>query len=454
MALPALAFIAYAALLALTILVRPRYRTLAGLLLATAAVLGVTSVWLGNAKEHARAPTLARQAIDALHAQPWPATPQDLARLVASFRALGDKADESAVRFAYARSIERSIAGEPPLTFTTVDEALAWIRALPPHNDKSPEWREVEQVRQRAISTLIDVHFADTSGGWPPSLDKAYALRPGSRLVAPGVWAVDSDPSGRLVTLQYALQARNLGQGRIVQALINYRERALPEQLEPPTPPRAPGAGTRDPRTHEAARLRTFCTVHITNLDPGESSYSKCAIQTSALDTPQAARQLEHVAQLREGAIALDPMPGGSFQYTLTDPPQAEPFSSAHAVEFTEEKKNDAARIRNQRLLNTEVNGWLIVVAVFGAGFALPGIRRRPIGIIGTLVLAVVGAIAVFVCGIFAFTAQGMDKGWVPVISFFVALFCDAVLLGGVLLANLALRMSVSQPPGDAVASQ
>jgi hypothetical protein len=429
MPLPGLAFIAYAALFALTSLARLRYRTLAGLLLVAAGALAATFAWLGNAKAHLRAPIIAKQAIAALHAQPWPASAQDLARLVASFRALGDVDDESAARFAYARAVEREIAGDPPLAFKSVDEGLAWIQSLPPHNRKFPEWREVEEIRQRVISRIIEVRFADTSAGWPSNLENAYALKPGSRLIARGLWAANPDPSDRLISLQYALQVRNLGQGKIIQADVNYREKLPPDADS--------GRG--------AARPRTFCSVHIVNLDAGESSYSKCSVQTFSLDTPQAARQLEHLDQLRAGAVVLEPMLGGSFKYTLTDPPQAEPFSNARAVEFAEQKTSDAARVRTQGRVRQQMGEWLIVLAVLGAGFALPGIRRRPIGLLGTFVLAVAGAAAILTYTSLAFTSQGMEKGWVPVIAFFVSLFYDAVLVGGVLLANLALQQRTTR---------
>jgi hypothetical protein len=427
-----LAVIAYGSLLALTIAARPRYRTLAGLLLVSAAALGASYGWLGGAKERSQAPALASQAIEALHAQPWPTAPSDLARLVASFRALRDRTDEAAARFAYARAIERSIADEPPLAFSTVGQGLAWIRSLPPHNEQSSEWREIERIRQQAISRLIDVRFADTSDGWPASLDKPYGLRPGSRLVAPGVWAVDSGVSGRLVILQYALQIRNRGQGRIVQADVDYRE-ALPSEPEP-------SSASPHTRDRGAGRLRIYCSVHVVDLDAGASSYSKCAVESSPLDTPEAARQLEHLAQLREGAITLEPMTGGSFEYTLAHAPQAEPLDRARADDFAQARQLDASRIRDQGRLRGRIREWLIALAVLGIGYALPGIRRRPIGIIGTVALAVLGAVTAVASTFAYFRAQGMDAGWLPVISSFVSLFYEVVFVGGLLLANLVLH--------------
>jgi hypothetical protein len=421
-----LAFTAYAALLALAWLARMRYRTLAALLLASAALLTAAYVWLGGAKGRVQAPALAAQAIAALYAQPWPADAPDLARLIASLHGLRDVEDEAAARFAYTRFTERNIAGEPPLAFKTVGEGLRWIHSLPAHNDKSAEWREIDEIRRKAISRLIEVRFADTSGGWPPSLDKGYALRPGSRLVAPGIWAVDTRPTGGTVTLQYAVQVRNLGAGRVSEAHVTYRETRL---AEPAESPRARGAAQR-----------LFCPVHATDLDPGEIGYSRCTLETLPLDTPQAARQLEHLAQLRAGAIALEPMPGGSFQYALAIAPPAEPLPAARVREYTDTKTADAVRVHDRAFLRERVREWLIALGVLGAGYVIPGLRRGPIGIIGTLILGAAGTVASFACTFIYFKAQRMDPGWLPVISFFVSLFYGAVFVGGLLLASLALH--------------
>ncbi len=429
------ALLAYTGVLALTRFARLHYRTLAALLLACTAALAAAYGWLGGAPGRVQAPGIRSEAIAALLAQPWPGSPGDLARLVSSFHALADTPDEAAARFTYTRDIERGIVGEPPLGFATVAQGLAWVRALPAHNDKSSEWRQIDAIRQRAVSRLLAVRFADTSGGWPESLAGVHALKPGSRLVDPGVWAADQGASGRMTNLQYALEVRNLGAGRISEVHITYREVGA-----------APAEAGDEPRPRSVARPRLFCVVHATDLDPGATAYSKCGLETLALNTPQAARQLEHLAQLRSGALTLEPMTAGAFDYAPARAPPAEPLPAARAVQFAAAKQSDAERLHEFAVLRESAREWLIALAVLGAGFALPGIRRRPIGLTGVALLAVLGAAASLAATYFYFRAQGMDRGWIPVISSFVSLFYAGVFLGGILLANLALLQQRGRP--------
>ncbi len=432
---------AYGALLALARFARLRYRTVAALLLACAAALAAGYGWLGSARERVTAPRIRDGAIMALLKQPWPVSTGDLARLVSSFHALADSPDEAAARFGYTREVERGIVGQPPLTFATVADGLSWVRALPAHNDKSSEWREIDATRQQAVSKLLAVRFADTSGGWPQSLEKVYALKPGSRLVDPGVWAVEPGTGSRMTNLQYALEVRNVGEGRIAQAHITYREVLAASE-----------DAAAAPRLRGVPRLRLYCAVHVQDLAPGSAAYNKCSVETQGLSTPQAARQLEHLAQLRSGAVALEPMPGGAFEYGPATAPPAEPLPEARAQEFAAARQADADYLHAQIVLRERLREWLIALAVLGAGFVIPGIRRRPIGLAGVAMLAAVGAVATLAVTCFYFKAQGMEKGWIPVIAFFVSIFYECVFLGGILLGNLVLwqhrrRAPLTLPP-------
>ncbi|MBS0379988.1 MAG: hypothetical protein JSS29_16025 [Proteobacteria bacterium] len=435
-----LVVVAFGALLALARFARLRYRTLAALLLACAAVLAAAYGWLGSAHERVTAPVIRDKAITALLAQPWPGSTGDLARLVSSFHALNDAPDEVAARFTYTRNVERRIVDQPPLAFARVADGLSWVRSLPAHNDKSPEWREIDTIRQQAVNKLLAVRFADTSGGWPESLGTVFDLKPGSKLVDPGVWAVDPGPGSRMTHLQYALEVRNLGEGRIAQAHVTYRE-VWAEGDDATPPPRG------------APRLRLYCGVHVQDLAPGSVAYNKCSVETLGLATPQAVRQLEHLAQLRSGALVLEPMTGGALQYDPATAPDAEPLPAARAGEFAAARKSDADYLHAQTVLRESLREWLIALAVLGAGFAIPGIRRQPIGLTGLAILAAVGAVASLAATSFFFKLQGMETGWIPVIASFVSLFYESVFLGGILLGNLALwqhrrREPLTLPPG------
>ena len=88
-------------------------------------------------------------------------------------------------------SVEKAVAQDPPLSFPTVGDALAWRQSLdnPKTNDpeaRRQELKEIDAVGDRAVRNLLDVKFAGAPGV-APSL-----FQPSLRQFVPGMLPVPS----------------------------------------------------------------------------------------------------------------------------------------------------------------------------------------------------------------------------------------------------------------------
>jgi hypothetical protein len=168
----------YMALMGLAAMLRWRYKIWLLLLVGTLAALA--SGWLYFRFARAQAPLYSQEVAAKLRAQPWPGDPAELARLIASFKAIGDFDDSNSLRRLYRLEVAHQLAGEPDEHFGTVAEAIAG--KLPDTGPRAPSNTsfEVPKAELRALNAMLEVRAPRVSE-WPPELARDAPLAGGAR---------------------------------------------------------------------------------------------------------------------------------------------------------------------------------------------------------------------------------------------------------------------------------
>ena len=391
--------------------------------------------WLGEQRDRKAAPAYAQAVIRQWRARPWPADPREVAGLIPVFHAAGDMADELTLRRMHRLSVEKAAAQDPPFTFPTVADALAWRQSLDNPKIMDPEARrraltEIDAVGDRAVRNLLDVRFADASPEWPLELQATSPLLPGSRSLGGGLWMGAKGNRAGDSALQFPIRISRRGEGRIEDVdlfLIAYD----------------PSEGEA-PRMRREVHERFSCRVKLHDFSPGESRLFKCEVRIAQENSLVARRKIEDAERFRAGALAIWPSIFGWLEYEPME--RAEEPADPDAVRrLAELKASDKRIIAWTAKLRDQFFMWLQLVGAVALGFVIPGLRRRPVPALGILGLAVAGLGVGLVISWRYFNPHASSVGWEPIIAIFAAILADVVFTGGVVLADVVLLREKKQ---------
>jgi hypothetical protein len=420
-------FFGFPALFLLAWVLRWRYRIWLACFLSALAVLAGAALWLSGERDRKAEPAYAQSVLREWRARPWPADPREVARLIPVFHAAGGTADERTLRRMHRLSVEKAVAQDPPLSFPTVGDALAWRQSLdnPKTNDpeaRRQELKEIDAVGDRAVRNLLDVKFAGAPGEWPQELQAESPLLPGSRPLGGGLWIGPKGNRAGDSALQFPIRITRRGEGRIEDVdlfLIAYD----PSEGDPP-------------RARRQVHERFMCRVKLHDFAQGESRLFKCEVKIAQENSPGARRKIEDAGRFRAGALAIWPSIFGWLEYEPMKA-SAEPADPDAVRRMEELKASDRQSILWTAKLRGELIVWLQLVGVVTLGFVIPGLRGRAVSIFGILGLAVAGLGVGLAISWHYVNPHNASLGWEPILAILGAVIGDILLIGGVTLADV-----------------
>jgi hypothetical protein len=409
-----LIFLGYLALMGLAAVLRWRYRV--WLLLVLGTLVAVVVDWLYVGLERAKAPLYTKEVAAELRARPWPADPADLARLIASFKAIGDFQDANVLRPLYQLEVARGLAGELPERFGTVAEALAWKPADTAPHTRTSTWREGMNAERRALNGMLEVKVPRVSA-WPPELARDAPLGEGARQVAPGVWIVPKQTNTLVGTLRFPLSVYHRGKVGITTAYLT--------------------VFVSQPGRAADARSPGFCHATLQDVAPGETRWISCDLTVGTKSEPAIHSLLDKIEQLRAGELSIGVRVGGELDASVRKVPDAEPLIPGEIQRLQELKQQDKQMMARRRERVPILLILLFHGSIFALGFLIPGLAKRSLSVVATLAFALAGGAVAFVAGlVFAARTPGV-RGWELIIAVITTLAYGGLFIGGLLFGNL-----------------
>jgi hypothetical protein len=401
-------------LIALAAVLRWRYRT--WLLVLLGALGAAVFAWQHVRFAKEQLPVYRKEVAATLRARPCPFDPAELARLIASFKAIGDVDDANLLRQVYQLEVARQLAGEPEVHFGTVAEAAA----VKPQNGASGgqinAWQETEKAERRALNSMLEVQ-APRASGWPPELASDTPLGDGAREIATGVWIWPKQTGSPVGTLRLPLSVHNRGTVPIAEARLTVM--------------------VLDPRPASAAGSRPSgfsCRATLEDIAPGQTRWMGCDLTVGMGDQRVISRLLNQIERLRAGNLTAEVRAGGDLDASVRRVPDAEPVIAGEVQRLQELKEEDKRIEARRHTLGSPLKLGLILGSVFVAGVVIPGLFGRCLSPWVTLALVFAGAVVAFTVG---FRAPGVS-GWEVIVGIFTAVEYGAPFAGGLLFGNLA----------------
>lgn len=407
----------YFALIGLAGVLRWRYRIWLLLLLGTLGA--VAFEWQHFKFARAQFPLYTKEVAARLRARPWPSDPADVARLIASFKAIGDVRDSSVLRQLYQLEVARGLAGEQPERFGTVAEALVWNPPDIAPGAPTTTWHESVKSDRRALNGMLEVQSPRVSG-WPTEMARDAPVGDNAREVAPGVWIAPKPTNPLVGTLRFPLSVHHHGKARIADAHLTV---VVSDQRRP--------AGA------EAKSPSFSCQAPLHDVKPGDTRWISCDVIVGIGSDKVIHRLLDQIERLRAGQLFAQVRVGGELDASVRQVPEAETFIAEEIDHLRELKEEDKQMVARREALVPRLQLALILGAIFGAGVVIPGLKGRSLSVGVTLALAFAGAAVALAVGIVDATRTPNVRGWELIIGVFAATEYGAPFLGGLLFGNL-----------------
>jgi hypothetical protein len=417
--IPVLPFatLGYLALIALAAVLRWRYRT--WLLLLLGALGAVAFAWQRVRFAREQLPVYRKEVAATLKARPCPSDPAELARLIASFKAIGDVDDANLLSQVYRLEVAHQLAGEPEVHFGTVAEAIA----VKPRNGASGTsmnaWLETEKAERSALNAMLEVQAPRVSG-WPPELARDAPPGAGAREIATGVWIWPKEAGSPVGILRFPLSVHNRGTVPIAEARLTVM--------------------VHDPRPEVVAGSRPSgfsCRATLEDVAQGETRWMSCDLTVGIGSQRVIRRLLDQIERLRAGELTAQVHAGGDLDASVRSVPDAEPLIAGEVERLQELKEDDQRMEARRRTLGSPLQMGLILSSVFVAGVVIPGLFGRCLSVWATLALVFAGAAVAFALGIAdALRTPGVG-GWEVIIGVFTAVEFGVPFAGGLLFGNL-----------------
>ena len=410
----------YLALLGVASALRWRYRTWFAMLLLALVAMGLEWAYVHSPYALSRAPAYATDLAARLRAGRWPEQPAELARLIASFRALGVPDDVGRLQVLYRLQVAHGLAGEPVEKFGSVSEALSWNPPAPEPGTQTSPRLEQQDIERRIVKESLEIR-APRLSGWPPELARDTPLEEGAREVAPGVWLAPRPTNPHVGTARFALSARNRGGAAVAAAsltvLVHSRDASG-----------APGGN----------RPLLECHTNLRDVGPGETRLFACALPVSlGTDQRPLNRVLDMIEALRAGGVDARVRIGGSLDSSLFAVPKAAPVNATELDHLEELKQRDKEARARRDALSPALARWLVLGAIFAAGMSLPGWRRACLSLPVTAAFATSGVLAAASAGWWISALRPGARGWELIVAVFAAVQYGAPFIGGLLFGNL-----------------
>ena len=416
------ALLLVAILVALAIKMRWSYRSwvaaLAGSLIAAFGV----SYLLGSHHGSGEADAYAHNAAAKLSALPMPQDNQQLASLLASYRALDQFQESYALENVYVMRQMKALLNEPLPAHATVADTLraeeARRKRARAQVNRSEEY---ELLQERALQTFLKVTVPPPSPDWPTELASSpppagFAYRDG------GVW-VGRKPNGALSyeAIQFPIEVSNGSDATLLS------DQAMPILFY------YPANRGRESERPRAAFTCMFVAVH--RLSPGENKLFNCDF-TSGLRRLE--DQIQLVQQARNGALKAWVQPFYVLQYAKWDVPKAQPLIPAEIQRYVDLKTSDKDYGKQRENLRGALGFWLIAGGILFVGLLIPGLFKAVLPAGGVVALCVGCAVLSLISVPFAWSA-GKNDGWAPLVYAILALGATGVFALGLLLANILI---------------
>jgi len=410
----------YAALAGLAAVLRWRYRTWLALLVLALGAVGIAWAYVRDPHVLARAPAYSDELAASLRERPWPEGPAELARLIASFRALNDARDASRLQPFYRLQIAHGLAGEPVEHFGSVAEALAWVPpASRPGAHASPSVEDMH-AEQRALQEMLEVQ-APRLSGWPPELARDSPPEDAALEIAPGVWLTPMAQNPHVGAVRFALSAHHRGEGSIKVAYIGVLA--------------TPRTGQQASR---GARPIFNCHGTLHDIAPGETRYFACMLKVGlGTDHRPLQQVLDRIEDFRADALEVHVHANGSLDAALLKVPDAEPLIAAELQRLAELRASDKLALARRNEVEPYLALCLATGAIFAAGMVLPGLRRRCLSAPLTLALAAAGFAVAMAAGWWTAEHTSGVRGWEAIIAIFSGCGYSAPFIAGLLFGNL-----------------